>query len=335
MKKVLAIVLAAMMMLVPAMSLAEDFSAAMVTDTGGVNDRSFNQNVHEGLLMAEKDIEGVTVSYLQSTQESDYAPNLETLLDNGTNLIFGVGFLLADAVKAAAEANPDTKYVCVDYEYGEGCPENLVGLSFREEQPGFLTGYVAAKMSKTNKVGFVGGMAVPAVVAYEWGYVAGAKYANPEIEVVQQYANSFNDVSLGKTIATQMYDNGCDIVFMCGGTMGTGGIEAAKEKGKWVIGVDTDQNYLAPEAVITSAMKYLDVATAGLVKAAKDGTFAGGDMVVGLEENMVGLAGTTFTTGLVPAEMEAEIEEIKAQIIAGEIEIPRTQEEAVTMGLVK
>ena len=331
MKKVLALVLGAMLLLVPAFSLAADFSAAMVTDTGGVNDRSFNQNVWEGLQLAEKSL-GIAVNYMQSTQEADYAPNLETLLDNGTNLIFGVGFLLGDSTQAAAEANPDTQYVCVDYGY-ENPPANLVGLSFQEEQPGFLAGYVAGKMTQTNKVGFLGGMAVPAVVAYEWGYYAGAKYANPDVEVVQQYAESFNDVPKGKAIATQMFNEDVDIVFCCGGTMGVGGIEAAKEMGKWAIGVDVDQSYLAPESILTSAMKFLDIAVEDLCKQAVEGTFEGGNFVGNLANGMVGLPATT--SNLVPEDVLAELEAVKAAILDGSLSIPRDEAQAVEMGFKK
>ncbi len=331
MKKVLALVLGAMLLLTPALSLAEDFAAAMVTDTGGVNDRSFNQNVWEGLQLAEKDL-GIKVAYQQSTQEADYAPNLETLLDNGNNLIFGVGFLLGDATMAAAESHPETNYVCVDYGY-ENPPSNLVGLTFQEEQPGFLAGYIAGKMSKTNKIGFLGGMAVPAVVAYEWGYYAGAKTANPDIEIVQQYAESFNDVPKGKAIATQMFNDGADIVFCCGGTMGVGGIEAAKEMGKWAIGVDVDQSHLAPDNILTSAMKFLDVAVADLCKQAKEGTFKGGNFVGNLENGMVGIPATTSTH--VPAEVLAEVEALKGKILAGEIKIPRDEAQATEMGYKK
>lgn len=317
MKKVLALVLAA------------DFSAAMVTDTGGVNDRSFNQNVWEGLQLAQQEL-GIEVGYLQSTQEADYAPNLENLLDKDTSLIIGVGFLLADATLAAAEANPDTKYVGVD-NYYENPPANLVGMTFAEEQPGFLAGYVAGKMTKTNKIGFLGGMAVPAVVAYEWGYVAGAKTANPDIVVVQQYAESFNDVAKGKAIATQMFNDNADIVFCCGGTMGVGGIEAAKEMGKWAIGVDVDQNHLAPDNVLTSAMKFLDVATLELCKEAQEGTFVGGNKVGNLANGMVGIPAES-TAKHVPQEILDELKEIEAKIVAGEIQIPRDAEQAKAMG---
>jgi len=332
MRKTLVLMLGMVMLLSTALTAfaGDPMRVAMVTDVGGVNDRSFNQNVWEGLQMAERDL-GMTVSYLQSNQEADYVPNLESLLDAECGLIFGVGFMLQEAVMEAAKDNPETNYVCVDAEY-DSPPANLVGIKFREEQPGFLAGYVAGKMSQTGKIGFLGGMEVPAVVAFEWGYVAGAKYANDEIEVLQQYANSFNDVAKGKAIAKQMYQDGADIVFCCGGTMGTGGIEAAKEDNKWCIGVDVDQSYLAPDHMLTSAMKFLDIATLELCRLQMEGTFTGGMYIGDLSNNMVGLPDTT--KNLVPQVILDEVNALTAQILSGDIEIPINKDQAVEMGYI-
>ena len=302
---------------------ADTLKSALVTDVGGVNDRSFNQSAWEGLQRVEKDL-GFTVGYLESKQEDNYKPNLETLNDQDNNLIWGIGFMMGGAVEEAAKANPDKKYACVDFGY-ENAPENLLGVLFKEEEPGYLAGYIAGKMSKTNKVGFVGGIPVPAVVRYQFGFMAGAKKANPNIEVVVQYANSFVDVALGKSIATQMYQDNCDIVFPAAGAVGIGCIDAAKELNKWIIGVDVDQNYLAPDNVITSAMKNVNEAVYLVCKSVKDGTFKGGNNVYSLKDGAVGIAPTSDKH--VPKEILDEVKQIEKDIIDGKIKVPTSEEE--------
>lgn len=215
---------------------------AMVTDEGGVHDQSFNQSAWEGLEQAEKEL-GVEVSYQESQQDADFAPNFETLLDAENDLIWGIGFKLSDALMEAATANPDTKYAIIDFAY-EDTPDNVVGVVFKAEQPSFLVGYIAGKMTETNKVGFIGGIAGDVIWGFDYGFQAGVQYAakelGKEIEVLNQYAESFSDATKGKAIATNMYQQGADIVFHAAGDVGTGVIEAAKEQDKWVIGVDRD-----------------------------------------------------------------------------------------------
>ncbi len=297
---------------------------AMVTDSGGVNDQSFNQSAWEGLKRAEKEL-GVKVSYKESKQDADYAPNLETLTDAENDLIWGIGFLMGDSVKSTAQLNPDQKYAIVDFFYGPETPKNVGCVVFQEEQPSFLVGYIAGKMTKTNKIGFVGGIKFPLIEKFEYGYMAGAKLANPNVEVASQYAESFTDAAKGKAIATNMYQQGADIVFHASGAVGDGVIEAAKEDGKWAIGVDKDQNSLAPDNVLTSAMKRVDNAVFGMVKQLKDGTFEGGKAVVyNLSNDGVGIAPTSSKH--VPAEILAEVDALIAKIKAGDIVVPSTKE---------
>lgn len=303
----------------------EALKIAMVTDEGGVNDQSFNQSAWEGLEQAKSDL-GVTVSYQESQQEADFAPNFETLLDGGNDLVWGIGYKLADAAKAAAEANPDTKFGIVDFSYGDETPENMVGVVFKAEQPSFLVGYIAGKMTETDKVGFVGGIEGDVIWGFDYGYQAGVKYAAQElgkdIEVLSQYADSFGDAAKGKSIATNMYQQGMDIVFHAAGGVGDGVIEAAKEQDKWVIGVDRDQNYMAPEHVLTSAMKRVDVGVYNVTKELQDGAYKGGQTVVyGLADGgAVDIAPTSDKH--VPAEILEEVEALKQLIIDGEIEVP-------------
>lgn len=303
---------------------AADMKIAMVTDVGGVNDQSFNQSAWEGLKRAEKDF-GIKVAYKESKQDADYAPNMETLTDAGYDLIWGIGFLMGDAIKDTAEINPDQKYAIIDFAYGPETPKNVACAVFQEEEPSFLVGYIAGKMSKTNKVGFVGGIKFPLIEKFEYGYMAGVKLANPGAEVLRQYAESFTDAAKGKAIANNMYQQGADIVFHASGGVGDGVIEAAKEKGKWAIGVDKDQNFLAPDNVLTSAMKRVDNAIYDIGKRLIDGQFAGGETVVyNLKNDGVGIAPTSDKH--VPADILKEVDGLISKIKAGEIVVPATKD---------
>lgn len=301
---------------------AEKLKIAMVTDVGGVNDQSFNQSAWEGLNRAEKEL-GIQVAYKESKQDADYGPNMETLTDAGYDLIWGIGFLMGDAIKETAEINPDQKYAIIDYAYGPETPANVTCAVFQEEQPSFLVGYITGKMTKTNKVGFVGGIKFPLIEKFEYGFMAGVKLANPKIEVLRQYAESFTDAAKGKAIANNMYQQGADIVFHASGGVGDGVIEAAKEKGKWAIGVDKDQNFLAPDNVLTSAMKRVDNAIFDMARRLKEGQWKGGETVVySLANDGVGIAPTSAKH--VPADILKEVDGLVAKIKAGKIIVPAT-----------
>lgn len=305
-------------------ALAADMKIAMVTDVGGVNDQSFNQSAWEGLKRAEKDF-GIKVAYKESKQDADYAPNMETLTDAGYDLIWGIGFLMGDAIKETAELNPDQKYAIIDFAYGDETPKNVACAVFQEEEPSFLVGYIAGKMTKSDKVGFVGGIKFPLIEKFEYGFMAGVKMANPKAEVMRQYAESFTDAAKGKAIANNMYQQGADIVFHASGGVGDGVIEAAKEKGQWAIGVDKDQNFLAPDNVLTSAMKRVDNAIYDTGKRLMDGEFAGGQTVVyNLKNDGVGIAPTSSKH--VPEAILKEVDGLVAKIKAGEIVVPATKD---------
>jgi basic membrane protein A len=170
-------------------------SVSIVTDVGGVNDRSFNQSAWEGLQKVQKELQ-IETGYLESEQQADYMLNLQRLTDQKKDLIFGVGFMMADAIEESALQNPDQKYAMIDHTYNE-IPENVAAITFKEEEGSFLAGYIAGKMSKTNKVGFIGGMDIPIVNKFGYGYKAGAKYANPNIEIIEEYEVSFADIEKG------------------------------------------------------------------------------------------------------------------------------------------
>ena len=235
----------------------KQYSVSMISDVAGINDHSFNQSAWEGLQRAEKDL-NVKVKYLESKQDADYTTNVETLVDEGTDLIIGVGAKLAPIIEQAAKDYPDQKFIIVDATY-EDIPKNVETIIFNAEQSAFLVGLIAGKMTKTNNVGFIGGMDISPINAYKYGYMAGVKTANNNCTLQTQYANSFSDQAKGKAIASQMISNKADIIFIAGGDIGTGAIEAIKEANKYAIGVDRDQSDLAPDNVLTSAIKRVNI----------------------------------------------------------------------------
>lgn len=301
---------------------AAPLKIGMVTDVGGVNDQSFNQSAWEGLQRAKKEL-GVKTSYQESRQDADYPANLETLYDSKNDMIWGIGFKMADAILIAAKQNPKQKYGIIDYSYGAKTPANVVGVMFKAEEGAFLAGYIAAKMSKSGTLGFIGGMSVPIIHSFQYGFKAGAKYANKKINILEQHAESFTDAAKGKAIANQMIGKGADVVFHAAGAVGDGVIEAAKEKNKMAVGVDRDQNYLAPKNVITSSMKRVDNAVYNVVADLNKGVFKGGTTVeYGLKDGAVDIAPTT--TKMIPAILLEDVAKLKKEIIAGKIKIPAT-----------
>jgi basic membrane protein A len=301
----------------------EKMAITMVTDVGGVNDQSFNQSAWEGLQRAAKEL-GVEVSYKESKQNADYAPNMENALDDGNDLIWAIGFMMADAILEAAQNNPGQKYAIIDNAW-EATPANLVGVVFEAEQCSYLVGYIAGRMTKTNTVGFIGGIKFFLIEEFEYGFKAGVKQAGADIKILTQYAESFTDAAKGKSIANSMYQQAADIVFHAAGGVGNGLIEAAKEQGKWAIGVDRDQNYLAPENVLTSAMKRVDNGIFNLSKELVDGKFPSGKTVsYGLADGGVDIAPTSSKH--VPANILADVEKLKQMIIKGDFVVPNTAE---------
>ena len=266
---------------------------AMITDTGGINDQSFNQSAWEGLQQLNKETDA-EVNYIESKQSADFTTNFETLVDNGNELCWGIGFACADAAMESATANPDVHFACVDNAYSD-IPKNLTGVVFRSEESSFMVGYIAAAVSKTEKVGFVGGIASPVIEQFESGYTAGVAYANKKlgkkVKVASQYAESFSDAAKGKSIANKMFtSDNCDVVYHAAGATGMGVIEAAREAGKFAIGVDRDQAYLAPKNVLTSSLKNVNVAVDEVSRRLIVGQEIGGqNLYFGLAENAVGI----------------------------------------------
>lgn len=299
---------------------------AVVTDTGGIGDLSFNANSWAGLQRAGKDF-GIDVKFLESKEQADYALNLSKFAEQGYDLVFAVGFLMEDAVKQIAPKYPKTKFAIID----GNAPDlpNAAALKFRENEGCFLAGALAASMSKTGKIGFIGGMEVALIKKFECGYKAGAMTINPKIKVLVAYTGKWDDPGKGNELAMAQFGQGADIIFHASGSCGLGVIGAAKTKGPgyYAIGVDADQDYIAPGRVLTSMMKRVDNAVYSTCKSVVAGDFQPGDHIFGLKEGGVGLSPMKYTKKDIPPEVLTKIESLKAQIIEGKIRPPSTIEE--------
>ncbi|MBR2258576.1 MAG: BMP family ABC transporter substrate-binding protein [Blautia sp.] len=330
MKKALAVALSAAMVLSAAcitsvqtvMASGEGLKIGLVTDVGGVNDGSFNQSAWEGLQRAAEDF-GIEANYLESKTDADYAPNIENFMDEDYDLIICVGYMLADATRAAAEDNEDQKFAIID-DASNADLENVTCLMFKQEQASYLVGYVAGLMTESNNVGFVIGMSNDNMNAFGYGYCAGVKDANPDATIQQFNANSFGDAATGKSMANNAITNGADVIYHAAGATGLGVIEACQEAGIKAIGVDSDQSVIAPSTVITSAMKRVDNAVYDCVEALIEETLEGGIKTYDLSIGGVDIAPTQ---DLLTEDVIAAIDEVKEKIVAGDIVVPATKDE--------
>jgi basic membrane protein A len=303
----------------------EAIKAGMVTDIGGLNDRSFNFLANKGMEQAQSEL-GTDIRVVVSDSNGDYVPNLTTLAQQQFDLIVPVGFLMADATNTVASKVPSANFAIVDFS-AEGLkdkPKNVQGLLFRENEAGYLAGYLAGLWAKDNNaktVSTVGGQKIPPVDAYIAGFQAGAKKASPGIETLNGYSQDFIDQAKCKEIALDQIAQGSKVVFQVAGGCGLGALDAAKEKGVQGIGVDADQAYLGPH-ILTSALKKVDVAVFQAVRRAQAGNFKGGtDVIATVENGGVGL-GKLSAEGQKYADQMQQIED---QLASGEIkDIPDT-----------
>ena len=333
-KKLFAVGLTAIMMsslLVGCSSKTESnedvYKIGMISDTGGVNDESFNQSTWEGLQQAQEKYgkDKVQVKYVESSQEADYTPNIETFVEEDLDLIIGVGYKIAGAIEEASKNYPDVQFAIIDHAYDKQ-PENVTSLIYEDNTAAYLAGLVAAKKTETNKVAFIGGMKSATLDKFEYGFRAGVKAANPDCEISVRYANSFSDAALAKSIANQMHKDGVDVIYTAAGAAGTGAIEAAKENKKMAIGVDIDQNPLAPENVISSTVKNINVSIVNLVGEILDGNYQGGQVIVNtLASGGVGLSDSTKDH--VSKDILDYVNEQADKIKSGEIKVPENEEQ--------
>lgn len=303
----------------------EAIKVGLVTDIGGLNDRSFNQLANEGLERAKSEL-GVETRVLISKANSDYVPNLSTLAQQQYDLVIGVGFLMADAMNTVAPKFPNTSFAIIDVDATglKAKPTNVSGALFKENEAGYLVGYMAGLYIKDEGGGTassVGGQKIPPVDAYIAGYQAGVKAANPDAEVANGYSQKFDDPAPCKELALDQIAQGSKVVFQVAGGCGLGALDAAKEKGVQGIGVDADQAYLGPQ-IMTSALKKVDVAVYDEVKAVQDGSFKGGDnRIFDVKSGGVGIGETNEVGAKYADAVKAE----QDKIASGELtDIPNT-----------
>ncbi len=301
----------------------DSLKIAMSTDVGGVNDESFNASAWAGLQMAREEL-GIEVKFLESKSDADYDRNLKNLADQDYNLIWGIGFLMAEAVSKAANDYPEHHFGIIDSNLNNNVPPNTVAVTFKEHEGSFLVGIIAGMMTETNKIGFIGGERFPLIRKFMYGFKAGVLSVNENAEVIDVWADSFVDASKGKTLANSLYGDDIDVIFHAAGNVGKGLFEAAKDHDKWAIGVDSDQSRLAPENILTSMMKRVDNAIYNVAVKLQAGEFPGGQVVsYGLEEGGVGYAPTHPSVG---EDVIEEVERYENLIINGSIEVPFDEE---------
>jgi basic membrane protein A len=314
------------------------FSVAMVTDVGGVDDKSFNQSAWEGLQNFGKE-NGMEkgkggYDYLQSKSDADYSTNLNTLVRQDFDLVYGIGFLMQAAIEEIAKQQKDAQFAIIDAEVKQ---PNVASVLFKEQEAAFLAGVAAALQTKSNHIGFIGGMEIPVIERFEVGFLAGVKSAKPEVKVDVQYSGAFDKAELGQNIASKMYSSGADVVFHAAGGTGNGLFKEAsdrkaKDPGKeiWAIGVDRDQADMGPDVVLTSALKRVDVAVQDLSKKAMDGNFPGGEVALyGLTEDGVGVAPINAKADQKDA-IDAAVKEWIEKIKSGDVKVPGTRAELKT-----
>ena len=303
------------------------FPVGLVFDIGGRGDKSFNDAAYAGLERAQQEL-GITFATLETSEGSDREAQLRQLAAGDSRLVFGVGFLFTDDIKALAREFPDRKFACVDYTVtpGDTLPPNLVALKFREEEGSFLVGALAGLLTRTGKVGFVGGMEIPLIRKFQAGFVAGVRAVNPRAHVLVKYAGTtgaaFKDPTKGKELALAEYHAGADIIFHASGSTGLGVFEAARELKKLAIGVDSDQYDEAPGAILTSMVKRVDTAVFETIRELKQGRWSGGVHEFGLAEGGVSWVYDDRNRALVPDAVKARVDSLQAAIVAGAVRVP-------------
>jgi len=300
---------------------AAEIDPAVVFDMGGKFDKSFNQGVYDGVERFKEE-NGVSYREFEVTNEAQREQALRRMAQRGANPVLGIGFAQAPALEKVAKEFPDTNFAIIDMVVDL---PNVRSIVFKEQEGSFLVGAMAAMASESGKVGFVGGMDIPLIRRFACGYEQGAKYANPDAEVVQNMTGTtpaaWNDPGRGGELAKSQFERGVDVVYAAAGGTGIGVYQAAKDEGKLAIGVDSNQNYLQPGTMLTSMLKRVDVAAYDVFTDAKNDEFTAGIQVLGLAEDGVGWALDEHNAELISDDMKAKVEEIAGKIEAGEITV--------------
>ncbi|MBL7556362.1 MAG: BMP family ABC transporter substrate-binding protein [Bdellovibrionaceae bacterium] len=301
---------------------AEKLKIGLVLDKGGKEDKSFNSAAYQGASLAEKEL-GIELKYVEATDVNSIENLHRQFAKKKFDLVIGIGFAQQDAVKKVAAQNPDTKFVIVD---GEVTAPNVRSLMFEEHQGSFLVGYLAAMKSKTKKVGYIGGMDIPLIRRFAVGYEAGVKHFDKSFTVLENYigitADSWNNPAKAKELALNQFQQGADIIFVAAGASNSGVFDAAEEKKKLAIGVDSNQNWMKPGFILTSMLKRVDQGVFATIKDLKDSKFTPGIVRYGLKDKGIDYAMDKHNEKLVSADDVKKLEKIKAEIIEGKIKVP-------------
>ena len=299
----------------------DEISPAVVFDMGGKFDKSFNQGVYDGVERFKEET-GTEYREFEVTNETQREQSIRRMAQRGADPILGIGFAQADPLAAVAADFPDTRFTIID---GVVDLPNVQSIVFKEHEGSFLVGMLAAMASESGQVGFVGGMDIPLIRRFACGYEQGAKHADAATDVIQNMTGTtpaaWNDPGRGSELAKGQFDRGVDVIYAAAGGTGVGVYQAAEDGGKLAIGVDSNQNYLHPGTMLTSMLKRVDVAAYETFRSAADGTWEPGMKVLGLAEDGVGYAIDEYNEELVSDEMQAMLEEAKAQIVSGDIAV--------------
>jgi basic membrane protein A len=300
---------------------AQEFAPGIVFDMGGKFDKSFNEAAYNGAERFKKEA-GIAYRDFEVTNEAQREQALRNMARRGSSIVVGIGFAQATAVEKAAREFPKVKFTIIDAVVDL---PNVQSVIFKEHEGSFLVGMAAAMASRTGKVGFVGGMDIPLIRKFALGYEEGAKHVNPKIEIFQNMTGTtpaaWNDPTRGGELARSQFDRGADVVYAAAGATGLGVLQAAKDRGKLAIGVDSNQNHLHPGSILTSMVKRVDLAVYEAFRTAKDGSWKSGARVLGLAEDGVGYALDANNRSLITPEMEKKLTAARADIIAGKITV--------------
>src|SRR5215467_5074789 len=300
---------------------AQEWAPAVVFDMGGKFDKSFNEAAYAGAERFKKET-GIAYREFEVTAEAQREQALRNMARRGSTIVVGIGFAQASGMEKVAKEFPNLKFAIVDAVVDL---PNVQSIVFKEHEGSFLVGMAAAMASKTGKVGFVGGMDIPLIRRFALGYEEGARYVNPKIEIFQNMTGTtpaaWNDPTRGAELARSQFDRGADVVYAAAGATGLGVLQAAKDKGKLAIGVDSNQNYVHPGTILTSMIKRVDLAVYETFKAAKDGTLKGGVRSLGVAEGGVGYAIDQNNRSLITPDMEKRLQQARADIVAGKIKV--------------
>ena len=302
-------------------AVAQDFTPAVIFDMGGKFDKSFNEAAFNG---AERFKSEAGIDYLEFeiTNESQREQAIRRMATREASIIVAVGFGFSTPLETLAEGYPDTKFVIIDSAVDR---PNVQSVVFKEHEGSFLVGMAAALASKTGKVGFVGGMDIPLIRNFAFGYEAGVKHVNPQAELITNYTGTtpaaWNDPARGAELAIGQFDQGADVVYAAAGATGLGVLQAAADQDKFSIGVDSNQNHLHPGSVLTSMLKRVDLAVYNAFKTAQDGSWKPGEQQLGLKENGVDYALDEHNRAVLTPEIQAKLDEAKTQIINGQLTV--------------